>query len=146
MAVIALLDVNVLVALAWPNHVHHDAAHAWFSEHRINGWATCPITEAGFVRISCNPAAVGQTVTPSDAVGLLRSLIQQESHSFWPLEISMAELPEDMLTRVQGYRQITDTVLLATAIQRNGLLATLDSGLARLATENRLASVCVIPI
>ena len=142
----SLLDVNVLVALAWPNHVHHDAAHAWFSEQRINGWATCPITEAGFVRISCNPAAVGQTVTPSDAVGLLRSLMQQESHSFWPLEVSMAELPEDMLARVQGYRQITDVMLLATAIQRNGLLATLDSSLAMLAADSRRDSVYVVPV
>ena len=143
---IALLDVNVLVALAWPNHVHHDAAHAWFSEQRLNGWATCPLTEAGFVRISCNPAAVRQTVTPSDAVGLLQSLRQQGSHSFWSLEISMAELPDDILARIQGYRQITDAVLLAEAIRRGGQLATLDSGLARLVPENRRDSVCVIPV
>ena len=143
---IALLDVNVLIALAWPNHVHHDAAHAWFSEQRMNGWATCSVTEAGFVRISCNPAAVGHTVTPSDAVGLLRSLMQQESHSFWSLEISMAELPVDILERIQGYRQVTDAMLLATAIQRSGQLATLDSGMARLAGESRSDSVCVIPV
>ena len=143
---IALLDVNVLVALAWPNHVHHDAAHAWFSEQRLNGWATCPLTEAGFVRISCNPAAVRQTVTPSDAVGLLQSLRRQGSHSFWPLEISMAELPDDILARIQGYRQITDAVLLAEATRRGGQLATLDSGLARLVPENRRDSVCVIPV
>lgn len=143
---IALLDVNVLVALAWPNHVHHDAAHAWFSAQRMSGWATCPVTEAGFIRISCNPSAVRQTVTPRDAVELLKSLRQQAWHSFWPLDISMAELPSDILTRVQGYRQITDAMLLATAVQRHGQLATLDSGLVRLADESRLDSVCVIPV
>lgn len=143
---IALLDVNVLVALAWPNHVHHDAAHAWFSEQRMEGWATCPLTEAGFIRISCNPAAVRQTVTPRDAVGLLQSLREQEAHSFWPLETSMTDLPDDVLTRIQGYRQITDAILLVTAIQRHGRLATLDSGLARLAVESRRESVCVIPV
>ena len=143
---IALLDVNVLVALAWPNHVHHDATHTWFSEQRMSGWATCPVTEAGFIRISCNPAAVGQTVTPSDAVGLLQSLRQQESHSFWPLEISMAELPVDVLARIQGYRQVTDAMLLATAIRRHGQLATLDSGMTRLAADSRRDSVYVVPV
>lgn len=143
---IALLDVNVLVALAWPNHVHHDAAHAWFSAKRTIGWATCPITEAGFVRISCNPAAVRQTVTPGEAVALLQSLKQQESHSFWPLDISIGELPEDILGRIQGYRQVTDALLLATAIQRQGQLATLDVGLTGLTTESRRESVCIIPV
>ena len=142
----ALLDVNVLLALAWPNHVHHDTVHIWFSEQRMNGWATCPVTEAGFVRISCNPAAVGQTVIPSDAVALLQSLMQQESHSFWPLEVSMAELPDDILARIQGYRQITDAMLLAEAIRRGGQLATLDGGLAQLVPENRRGSVCVVPV
>ena len=143
---IALLDVNVLVALAWPNHVHHDAAHAWFSGRRIVGWATCPITEAGFTRISCNPAAVRQTVTPSEAAALLQSLKQQESHSFWPLDISIGELPDDILGRVQGYRQVTDAILLANAIQRQGQLATLDTGITRLTTESNRESVCIIPV
>ena len=58
----------------------------------------------------------------------------------------MIDFPDDVLTRIQGYRQITDAMLLATAIQRHGQLATLDSGLARLAAENRRKSVCVIPV
>jgi uncharacterized protein len=37
-----LLDVNVLVALLDPAHLHHDAAHAWFEVKREGGWATCP--------------------------------------------------------------------------------------------------------
>ena len=143
---IALLDVNVLIALAWPNHVHHDAAHTWFSRQRPSGWATCSITESGFVRISSNPAVVRQTVTPKEAVALLQNLKQQESHFFWPLEISVGEVPDDILERIQGYRQVTDAVLLATAIQRRGQLATLDNGLARLTTESSHESVCIIPV
>jgi predicted nucleic acid-binding protein len=27
----SLLDVNVLLALAWPNHVHHAASRTWFA-------------------------------------------------------------------------------------------------------------------
>ena len=143
---IALLDVNVLVALAWPNHVHHDATRAWFDERRLSGWATCPLTESGFIRVSCNPSVVHQTVTPSDAIDLLIRLRQLESHTFWPLDRSVTTLPEDILARIQGYRQITDAVLLAAAIQRGGQLATLDGGLERLVPENRRCSVCVLPV
>lgn len=143
---IALLDVNVLVALAWPSHVHHDAAHAWFSGQRTIGWATCPITEAGFVRISSNPAVVRQTVSPGEAVALLRSLKRQESHSFWSRGISMCDLQDDILERIQGYRQVTDALLLATAIQNQGQLATLDNGLTRLTTDGNSESVCIIPV
>ena len=143
---IALLDVNVLVALAWPNHVHHDATRAWFDERRLSGWATCPLTESGFIRVSCNPSVVHQTVTPSDAIDLLIRLRQLESHTFWPLDRSVTTLPEDILARIQGYRQITDAVLLAAAIQRGGQLATLDGGLEWLVPENRRRSVCVLPV
>ena len=142
----ALLDVNVLVALAWPNHVHHDATRRWFEERRLSGWATCTLTESGFIRVSCNPSAVQQTVTPIDAIALLDRLRRLETHSFWPLDLSVTELPDDVLARIQGYRQITDAVLLAAAMQQGGQLATLDGGIARLLPQSRRRSVCVIPV
>ena len=146
MAVTTLLDVNVLIALAWPNHVHHDAARSWFTERRKSGWATCPLTEAGFVRVSCNPSAVRHTVTPGDAIALLQRLRRLESHSFWPLDRSMVDLPNEILARIQGYRRITDAVLLATAMQRGGELATFDVGLAHLVAASGRRSVRVIPV
>ena len=146
MAVTALLDVNVLIALAWPNHVHHDAARSWFNDRRKGGWATCPLTESGFVRVSCNPTAVAHSVTPGDAITLLRRLTRLESHSFWPLDRSLVDLPAEILVRIQGYRQITDAVLLAAAMQRGGELATLDTGLAQLVAAPGRRSVCVIPV
>ena len=142
----ALLDVNVLIALAWPNHVHHAAARAWFEEHRGDGWATCPLTEAGFVRVSCNPSAVRHTIAPLDAIGVLEKLTQLGAHAFWPLDRSIVQLPEAIGARLQGYRQITDAVLLATAMQRNGQLATLDGGLRGLVAERERPFLCVIPV
>ena len=85
---IRLLDVNVLIALTWPNHVHHEAARSWFANTRTGGWATCPLTEAGFVRISCNPSAVKQPVTPADAIAVLDKIRKLESHSFWAMDHS----------------------------------------------------------
>ena len=129
-----------------PKHVHLEATRRWFTAHRGDGWATCPLTEAGFVRVSCNPSAVQHTVTHSEAIALLQRLRRLESHSFWPLDRSVADLPREIVSRLQGYRQITDAVLLAAAIQRGGTLATLDSGLARLVDERERDSVRVIPV
>ena len=143
---IALLDVNVLIALAWPNHVHHAAARAWFETRRREGWATCPLTEVGFVRVSCNPAVVRHTVTPLDAIAVLQRLSRLGSHTFWPMDQSITDLPESIGIRLQGYRQITDAVLLAAAMQRKGQLATLDAGMEGLVSESQRSSLCVIPV
>ena len=142
----ALLDVNVLIALAWPNHVHHAAARDWFEKNRGAGWATCALTEAGFVRVSCNPLAVRHTITPLDAIAVLETLTTLGAHTFWAMDRSIIQLPEQIKSRLQGYRQITDAVLLAAAMQRGGQLATLDSGLEALAAEGDRSSVCVIPV
>ena len=142
----ALLDVNVLVALVWPTHVHHDAVLSWFQEHSRQGWATCPLTESGFVRLSCNPSIVHQTITPSEAIELLAELRVIGSHSFWPLNFSMVDLPESIALRLQGYRQITDAVLVATAVRNEGQLVTLDSRLNRLVPENDRQVVSAIPL
>lgn len=141
-----LLDVNVLIALAWPNHVHHASARAWFETRRQDGWATCPLTEAGFVRLSCNPSVVRHDVTPFDAIGVLERLTRLDSHTFWPLDQSIRHLPETIVTRLRGYRQITDAVLLSVAMQRNGLLATLDAGISGLVSDDERAYLCVIPV
>ena len=142
----ALLDVNVLVALAWPNHVHHDAVLSWFREQRDAGWATCALTEAGFVRVSCNPSAVRYAVTPRDAIALLGDLRRRGAHSFWSLDRSLVDLPEAVAGRIQGYRQITDAVLLAAAIRQGGQLATLDNGLAQLVGTGQRTALSVIPV
>lgn len=141
-----LLDVNVLIALAWPNHVHHAAVRAWFEERGEDGWATCPLTEAGFVRVSCNPSVVRHSITPLDAIEVLESLTQLGSHTFWPLDQSILHLPESIGSRLQGYRQVTDAVLLATAMQRNGQLATLDTGIEGLVAESERAYLCIVPV
>ena len=143
---IRLPDVNVLVALAWPNHVHHGAARSWFAEVGSAGWATCPLTEAGFVRVSCNPAAVKQAVTTADAIAQLDRMRRRGAHSFWAMDRSITSLPAGILARIQGYRQITDAVLLALAVQYRGQLATLDGGIADLLAQKEFGSVCLIPV
>ena len=143
---IALPDVNTLIALAWPNHVHHDAARSWFAANRAAGWATCTLTEAGFVRVSCNHTAVGHEVTALDAIALLRGIRRRGRHTFWSQGRSITSLPDEILTRIQGYRQITDAVLVALAMRHGGRLATFDGGIKSLLPRNRQPSVLVIPV
>src|SRR6478672_12922232 len=79
----ALLDVNVLIALAWPNHAHHAAARQWFSTHAQHGWATTPITESGFVRVSSNRAAIPTATSPVLALEVLTAMTGLDRHEFW---------------------------------------------------------------
>ncbi|MXW18982.1 MAG: PIN domain-containing protein [Gemmatimonadetes bacterium] len=139
-----LLDVNVLVALAWPNHVHHGLAHGWFRAHRQDGWATCPLTESGFVRVSSNRRAIPGAATPAEAIALLRRLRRLDGHVFWADDVSPADPAATPFARVVGYRQITDAHLLALALRRGGVLATLDRGLAELAGPDERAALEVV--
>ncbi|MCY3809050.1 MAG: PIN domain-containing protein [Gemmatimonadetes bacterium] len=139
-----LLDVNVLVALAWPNHVHHVLAHRWFRAHRRDGWATCPLTESGFVRVSSNRRVIPGASTPAEAIALLRRMRQLEGHVFWADDVSPADSAAAPFARVAGYRQVTDAHLLALALRRGGALATLDRGLAELARPSERDALEVI--
>jgi hypothetical protein len=126
---VALLDVNVLVALAWPNHVHHAAAHTWFAGQRSRGWATCPLTESGFVRVSSNPRLTSDARRPAEAIELLRRMVTLPGHAFWGDETSLATSPHVAGERLIGYRQVTDAHLLAVALAHEGRVATFDRGL-----------------
>ncbi len=98
------------------------------------------------MRVSCNRAAVHHTVTALDAIGVLEGLTGLGSHRFWPLDHSISELPESVSARLQGYRQVTDAVLLGTAIERAGRLTTFDGGLKGLVPTRRQSSLHVLPV
>lgn len=120
------------MALAWPNHIHHGRAVTWLRENREHGWATCPLTEAGFVRVSSNTRAIPEARTPQDAIALLRRLCAMAGHAFWTDDVSVAEAGPSPFERVVGYRQVTDAHLLALCVRRSGRLATFDQALVQL--------------
>lgn len=133
-----LLDTNLLIALWWPSHEHHERAVKWFGRHRAKGWATCPITQAGFVRIVSNPAFSRDAVQPREAVQVLAANTAAKDHTFWSDEMPFAEAIAFAGLRLVGHQQVTDAYLLGLAIRRCGLLATLDERIAAL-TEPRSA-------
>lgn len=130
-----LLDVNVLVSLAWPNHVHHVTAVKWFgSRPATQAWATTPITESGFVRVSSNHHAIPNPVSPSEAIAALESIRAVRGHVFLPdtVENVIGVPPAVAPDRVVTHRLVTDAHLLAIADHHDATLVTFDRGIPSL--------------
>jgi toxin-antitoxin system PIN domain toxin len=127
-----LLDVNLLLALAWPQHVHHAVSHRWFRARRKDGWATCPLTELAFVRLSSQPAVVKTSVSVQDALAALETSTGSEEHQFWPMQVRMQKIRIEIRERLMGHQQLADALLLDLAIRNGGRLATFDRRIERL--------------
>lgn len=125
---VGLLDVNVLVALSWPAHIHHELAQAWFEKHRKLAWATCPTTQAGLVRVLSNPAMSRDALSPAEAFEHLQNLTQVPGHVFWADDRSLVGSRFVGVERIVGYRQVTDAHLLGIALRHGGTLVSLDRG------------------
>ncbi|MBI3694554.1 MAG: PIN domain-containing protein [Acidobacteria bacterium] len=123
---VALLDVNVLVALHDPAHPNHEEAHAWFAAHRKRGWATCPITITGCVRVLSNPAYPSVETTPGEVISRLRVLCAASDHHFWEDSISLLDEALFRSAMIPGHRSITDICLLALAVTHHGKLVSFD--------------------
>src|SRR5438270_8578588 len=127
-----LLDTGALLALAWQNHEHHAAATRWLRS--IKSFATCPITQGGFLRLSSNPS-LGFGNGTADAFVALDSILADERHQFWPDDLSFGEA-EVRRDAIRSHAQITDKYLAALARRHIGSLATFDQQLAQaFATE-----------
>ena len=105
-----LLDLNLLLALAWPSHVHHDPAHAWFEREGSPGWATCPLTQLGFVRLSSNSAFTSDAVSPPDALSLLKDITAMKGHEFWSDDVDCVSAAFSTGIQITGHRQMTDAL------------------------------------
>jgi len=139
----SLLDLNVLIALAWPQHVHHSRAHSWFAK-RESAWMTTPLTEAGFVRLSTNPSVVTERISMADALSLLSRMRGVPGHVFLPDSSSLAD-PAVSLAAVATSRQVTDAHLVNLAASSGARLATFDRAIQQmLATDDR-RHVLVLP-
>lgn len=121
----ALLDINVLLALLDADHVDHRRAREWISGEIGHGWASCALTQNGFVRVISQPRYPG-SVSPSEAVDRLRRATATEHHEFWPCSVSLLESRRVNPRHVHGPRQVTDVYLLALAVDRGGRFVTFD--------------------
>jgi toxin-antitoxin system PIN domain toxin len=134
----ALLDVNVLIALLDGAHVHHQVARDWLQQNIATGWASCPLTQNGCIRILSQPGYPGGQ-TPAQIAARLAHACRTEWHEFWPDSISLPVHDRFGWQHILSSRQITDTYLLALAVQHGGRLVTFDRSipLAAVAGANK---------
>ena len=124
-----LLDVNVLIALLDQDHTLHEAARAWFRANAAPGWASCPLTQNGCVRVMSNPGYPNPLPT-GEVMVRLRAAVAHAHHEFWPDDLSLLDERVADVSRIHGPRQITDTYLLALAVRRGGTFVTFDASIA----------------
>lgn len=131
-----LLDVNVLIALAEEDHIHHERVLKWFRTSGRQNWGICALTEAGFVRVSMRPGPGARSV--AEVTDLLMRLTSLPGFHYWPVSVAWAAVAEMFRGRIFGHQQITDAYLLAVAVMGGGTLVTFDKALKHMAgVENQ---------
>lgn len=135
----ALLDVNVLIALLDSDHVDHERVRQWVGAEIVHGWASCAITQNGFVRIISQPR-YPSPVSPAHAISRLARAAATEHHEYWPCSVSL--LDDELIdhSQLHGHRQVTDAYLLALATANGGRFATLDQSIPIAAVRNASAT------
>jgi toxin-antitoxin system PIN domain toxin len=124
----ALLDINVLIALLDQDHSLHGQAGNWFAANAGRGWASCPITQNGCVRIMSHPSYP----SPLQVGAIMERLgeaIATTHHQFWADDVSLLDSGVADRTRIHGPRQVTDLYLLALAVRHRGCFVSFDSSI-----------------
>lgn len=125
----ALLDINVLLALLDSDHVDHQRARNWLDSEIRHGWASCAITQNGFVRIICQPR-YPSPVAPASAIERLARAAGTKQHEFWPCSVSLLDGRTVIPRNIHGPKQVTDAYLLALAVAHGGRFVTFDQAVA----------------
>ena len=125
----ALLDVNILIALLDENHTHHAPASSWFADHIKRGWASCPLTQNGYVRIVSQPR-YPNALGVAEAVARLQAAVSTPYHQFVADDVSLLDNAVIDRRQLFGSRQLTDIYLLALAVAHSARLVTLDKSVS----------------
>ena len=125
----ALLDVNVLIALLDSRHASHGRAREWFAAEAPRGWASCPITQNGCIRVMAH-SSYPNSVPVRAVVERLAEATAGSFHAFWPDALTLLDPAIADASRIHGPRQITDLYLLALAVRNNGRFVSFDQAIA----------------
>ena len=136
-----LLDANVLLALAWPNHPFHQRAVARLARRERRRWATCLLTQAAFVRLSSNPAVIPGAKSPAEAGAMLGRLIDDPNHVFLEAKSRQLARLQELLARCHGHNQVNDALLIWLALSHAASVLTFDAPLRHLPPEPALVEV-----
>jgi len=138
-----LLDVNVLVGLAFPTDIWHQKVHRWFRREPDRLWATCALTQAGFLRVAGRALGGTRDGVQKALAGLERDCLSPQ-HEYWPVDVDLCGLSDSQRSRLMGPNQITDMQLLMVAHRHRGRLVTLDTGIRELASGTPYADALLV--
>ena len=136
-----LLDANVLLALAWPNHPFHQRAVTRFARRERDRWATCLLTQAAFVRLSSNPAVIPGATSPAEAGEMLGRLIKTPDHVFLEAKSKQLARLQELLARCHGHNQVNDAFLIWLALSHGASVLTFDAPLRHLPAKPELVEL-----
>jgi hypothetical protein len=142
-----LFDMNVLLAIADSMHVFHGPIHQWLAARSGQSWASCPLTENGFVRVISQPSYRGSATSPSKAIDLLRRMKENDRwpHMFWPDDISLTDSGAVNVERLVSARQVTDVYLASLAHRKKARFVTFDAAIPWQAVTGATESLIEIP-
>lgn len=131
----SLLDLNVLIALTEPSHSHHQKARQWFTTSGKHRWGICPLTEAGFIRVTTNPAFPSGPRSIGQAIAIIQALKGYPGFCYWEMRESegWVRVTAPFASRIIGHQQVMDAYLLGLAVQEKGVLVTFDKAIVSLA-------------
>ena len=112
----ALLDVNVLIALLDAAHIHHQRASQWLEQSLHHGWASCPLTQNGCLRIMAQPA-YPQAFPLAAVAQRLGQAAATPAHLFIADDYSLLDVGSLHWPQLLGHRQVTDAYLLGLAVR-----------------------------
>ena len=139
-----LLDLNSLIALGDPDHQHHQAIQKWFQSSGKANWGVCPLTEAGFIRVTTNPVYRPSSRTVGQATAILADFATAPGYRYWPIAETWATLTAPFSARLFGHQQVTDGYLLGLAVKESGVLVTFDKAIKYLAGAGYSQNVLVL--
>jgi toxin-antitoxin system PIN domain toxin len=139
-----LLDLNALIALVDPDSPHYGAIQKWFDSEGKRDWGVCTLTEAGFIRVTTNPAYRGSSRSVAQATTVLHELSVQPGYRYWMINDKWADVTAPFAARVAGHQQVTDAYLLGLAIKEKGVLVTFDKAIKYLAGSDYSSNLLVL--
>jgi len=141
-----LLDVNALIALLWEDHQFHDTMAAWFARHARAGWATCAITQSGFVRVMSQSAVAKPGRSVAELAEVLANNLSHPAHQRLALDFDVTDVMACCTGGVVGHRQVTDAYLLTAAIRAGMKLLTFDTDVGMLLASDTERKAHLLPL
>ena len=139
----SLLDVNALISLLDANHEHHAAITGWFGQNN-DRWASCPITQNGYLRIVTQERHPNR-ISIKEAIKTLSQAVSTPDHEFLSDDISLLDQTACRARAHPRAQAVADIYLLALSVYRGARFVTFDEGVSRVAVPQATnASVHVI--